>query len=110
MARAGQMRHRITVQSKTTTTNGRGERSETWSDLYTDVPASVRWLSSGELQAASARQSESTVEFELRVGLDITSEHRIVWEGRIYELEPPILDRSGMRRMRIKASEGVTDG
>lgn len=110
MARSGQMRHRITVQEKTTTTNGRGERSDSWADLYTNVPASVRWLSSGELQAAAARQSESTVEFEIRVGLDITSAHRIVWQGRFYELEPPLFDRTGQRRMRIMASEGVTEG
>lgn len=110
MARPGQMRHRMTVQVKSMQTNHLGERFEQWLDLYSDVPVSVRWLTARELQAASARQSHSTVEFELRPGLDITSEHRIVWQGRVYELEPPLFDRTTQRRMRIRASEGVTNG
>ena len=104
------MRQRITVQAKQETTGEFGERKVTWVDVYTDIPASVRWLTARELQAAAARQSESTVEFELRADFDITAEHRIVFQGKSFELEPPIFDQTARRFMRIKASEGVTDG
>lgn len=107
--RAGARRDRVTVQARTTTTNDRGERSDAWANVYTDVPVSVRWLTTREMQAAAARQSEVTVEFETDAAFAITAEHRILWEGAAYELEAPTFDPK-RRYLRIKAKEGVTDG
>lgn len=107
--RAGSRRHRVTVQRKTTGTNARGERTESWADLYTNVPTFARYMSARELQAAAARQSEVTVEFEFAAEFDVTAADRIVWEGLTYELEPPTFDPK-RRYLRIKGREGVTDG
>lgn len=111
MSRPGQMRHRITVQRNTETVNpATGVRSSSWADLYVGVPAAIRSLTSRELQAASARQSESSVEFELRAGLDINADDRIVFDGDVYDIEPPTFDETRQRRMKIKAARNLTNG
>lgn len=105
------MRHRATVQRKTETVNPMtGIRSTSWADLHIDVPFAVRSLTSSEMQAAAARQSKVSVEFETRVGLDIRADDRIVFEGEVYDIEPPTLDETRQRRMKIKAARGLTNG
>jgi len=107
----GAMRHSINVQEYTETTNPQtGVRTRSWSDKYTDVPAAYRALTSREQQGASARNSEVSVEFEMHAGLAITAANRIVFEGDVYEIEPPTLDETRQRRMKIKAARGMTDG
>ena len=111
LSRPGQMRHRVTVQRATRTQDpNTGIESTVWNDHLTDIPAAVRSLTSRELQAASARQSEVSVEFELRAGFDITGEDRISFEGEFWDLDPPTLDETRQRRMKIKASKGVSNG
>ena len=105
------MRHRATVQRATETQDpATGVQSTVWNDHLIDIPAAVRSLTSRELQAASARQSEVSVEFEMHAGLDITAKDRLVFEGSNWDLEPPTLDETRQRRMKIKASRGVADG
>lgn len=105
------MRHRITVQRKTETIDpATGVRSTAWADHLVSVPAAIRPMTSRELQAAAARQSEVSVEFEIRTGLDIEAGDRIVFDGHIWDIEPPTLDETRARRMKIKAARGVTNG
>lgn len=112
MNRLGPMRYRITVQERTTTTNSRGERVETWSDLYSDIPASLRYLTAREQQAAGARQSEVTVAFEMWASNvpNLSGEHRIVYAGDNYELEPPTFHGRQLEFVEVKAMKGPTDG
>jgi len=111
ISRPGQMRHRITVQEKTVAQDpATGIESVEWTDKHVDIPAAVRPLTSREMQAAAARQSEVSVEFELRAGLSITGADRILFEGEAWELEPPTLDETRQRRMKIKAARGLTSG
>lgn len=105
------MRHRATVQRKTEVVDPMtGIRSTSWADLHANVPFAIRSLTSNEMQAASARQSKVTVEFETRAGLDIRADDRILFEGHVYDIEPPMLDETRQRRMKIKAARGLTNG
>lgn len=111
LAKVGQMRHVITVQEKSEATDSStGVKSVTWSNKYSNIPAAVRPLTSREMQAAAARQSKVEVEFETRADYSITADDRIVFEGSNWELEPPTLDETRSRRMKIKAARGLTDG
>lgn len=112
MNRLGPMRYRITVQERTTTTNSRGERSESWADLYVSIPASMRWLTTREKQEASARQSEVEIAFEMWASNvpNLSPEHRIVFEGENYELEPPSFHGRHHEFVQVKATKGLTDG
>lgn len=109
---AGDMRHRVTVQEKTVATNARGERTESWADLYANVPAHVRFLTSRELQAANARQSEAVVSFEFwSVNVpDLSAEHRILYSTDTYELDPPTQYGTHLEFTAVKGSRGPTDG
>lgn len=106
------MRYRITVQERTTTTNSRGERVETWADLYSDIPASLRYLTVRERQEAAARQSEVSIAFEMWASNvpAISPEHRIVYNGENYELEPPSFHGRHLEFVQVKATKGLTDG
>jgi SPP1 family predicted phage head-tail adaptor len=111
MNRIGPMRHRIDIQRLTRTTNpSTGVVSETWATVHESYPASVRALSARELQAAGARQSEATVEFEMRADVTVNPDDRILFEGDVYDIEPPQLDPTRRRFYRIKASRNLTNG
>lgn len=116
MKPAGAFRHLATIQSRSETVSIDGIRSETWAAktvdglAYANVPVSFRALSARELLAAGARQSESTVEFEFRAGLDIDPQDRILFDGKVYDIEPPELDPTRARFIRIKARRSLTNG
>jgi head-tail adaptor len=56
--RAGQLRHLVTLQSRSTTPDTYGEPAQTWSNLHADQPASIEPLSGRELINAQAVQSD----------------------------------------------------
>ncbi len=60
-----ELRHRITFQKKTTTTNENGFTEESWTDIRT-VFASKNNLFGREFFQAVAVQAENTVEFGIR--------------------------------------------
>ena len=111
MNRIGKMRHRITFQELALTTDPTtGVQSEAWSDVGT-VWASFRGLTARELQAAGARQSEATVEFEIRKPVfNVNTSLRIQFDGDTYDVEEALLDSTRQRFYRIKAKRGVTNG
>jgi len=108
--RAGEYRHRVTIERKVVTQDpNTGFESVDWQPLHTDVQAAFRPLTSRELQAAGARQSRVSAEFEIADGLDVTGEDRIIHLGDVWELEPP--QPGGFNRMvKIKAARGLTSG
>ena len=112
MNRIGPMRYRVTVQEKTETVNSFGERQIVWADLYINIPASDRWLSTKELQEANARQSEVSIAFEFWAANvpNISSEHRILFDGDVYELEPPSFHGRQHEFVQVKGMKGLTDG
>ena len=110
--RIGKMRHVITFQEKTATTDSNGVRTETWANKsgFENIPASFRALTARELQAAGATRSEATVEFEIRADIDVTPDLRISFDGEVYDISEALLDGTRQRFYRIKAARGLTDG
>ncbi|MFQ5625592.1 MAG: phage head closure protein [Methyloligellaceae bacterium] len=85
--RAGQLRHRVQVQSRSSTTSG-GELSDTWSTVAT-VWADIDPLTGRELLAAHQTQSEATIRVAMRYGSelkDLTSDDRLLFKGRVLEI------------------------
>lgn len=102
--RTGPLRHRVTVQVKSTTQNAYGEEAITYTDLPTQpqIWANVRPASGRELFAAGASQqlSELMHRVEIRYRTDLSAEHRIVWENRNLDIES-IQDPSGRRQSLV---------
>jgi SPP1 family predicted phage head-tail adaptor len=89
---AGQIRHRVAIQSPTRgPKNATGEEPVTWGTVTT-VWASIEPLSGRELDRARQVQPDTThrVRFRHQPGVAIGADWRLVHEGRVFHLaEPP---------------------
>lgn len=104
--RSGPLRHSITIQSKGQTKNGFGELVEAWSD-FAIVRADVRDIASSERYVSQSLNSVMTKKFFIRYVDGITADMRIVHEGKVYDIDPPV-DSAGKRRMlEISGTEAV---
>jgi SPP1 family predicted phage head-tail adaptor len=102
---AGELRHLLTFQTKTEARDSFGSAVETWTDAFT---AWGRFEPTGtrEFPQAQKRNAETIGRFRIRYrsGIDADT-HRIVFDGRIFDIQPPV-DMSGSRReLLIEASE-----
>ena len=85
MIRAGDLRRRVTVQSKSVTANGYNEAIEAWSDLATVWAQAITSGSKGrEFVAAQKLYAETTIVFRIWYRADVTPLHRVVEAGRVY--------------------------
>lgn len=95
---AGKLRHRITIQAKST---GRdacgGELPAAWTD-FASVRASVEPLQGREYRSPSGDQAEATTRFRLRYLPGVTASMRVLCEGRVYNLVSPPIDPNLLHR------------
>lgn len=88
----GRLDQRITLQRKSSASDGMGGYDETWSDLDT-VWAEVRPLSSREVWDAMRISAETRFRARIRWREDAngapyyTSADRVTWKGRTYGIE-----------------------
>jgi len=81
----GELRHKITFQKLTTTTNENGFEVEDWED-YKTVWAAVSNLYGKEYFEAAAVQKENTVKFTIRYFKGLDTSMRILFQGRQYNI------------------------
>lgn len=108
---AGKLRHRVALQQPVKTqnpetgsvTNGWEKVAELWAEV---VPSSAR-----EFVAAMAVQSQITTRITIRYRDGISGKNRIVYRGKIYNIEGVLPDPvSGREYLTLPCSEGVNDG
>lgn len=84
--RAGWLRHRVTIQTKSESRDSYGEPDYTWSDLAT-VYAGVEPLRGEERMMARAETQELTHRIRIRYYSDsVTPEARVKWGSRIFDI------------------------
>lgn len=83
--RAGRLRHRITLQTRSATLDAAGNRPAAWTDDAT-VWGAVEPLSGRELIAAQAAQSEVTHKLTLRWRAGVTAAMRVAFGSRTFEI------------------------
>lgn len=81
----GELRHRITFQKLTTTTNENGFEVEAWED-YKTVWVAITNLHGREYFEAAAVQKENTVKFTIRYFKGLDTSMRILFQGRQYNI------------------------
>ena len=105
---AGMLNKQIIVQSKTSTKDADGVKTETWSTFCT-IWAAVGDLYGREYYAAAAVQMEQTTKFTVRYRADITTAMRVSYGGNYYHIDDTDkLDHKGqwmILRARLKESE-----
>lgn len=107
--RSGPLRHRITLQNRTSSKDEFGQLVETWADLAT-VWGSVEPISGRELLSAQQTLGEVTHRIRTRYCAGITAATRILFNGRIFDIESVINDKEKNAHIEIMAKEGTTIG
>ncbi len=111
---AGKLRHRIDIQEfKAVRDPATGEFGESlWVTRWERCPARVAPLSTRDLVAAQAGQSEATGRMIIRYRPGVVSAMRIVYRDEVYSIEgPPLEDpESGREYLTLLVSKGVKDG
>lgn len=112
MLDAGRLRHRVTIQSRQNVQDPiTGESVVVWTDAWVNIAAAIEPLSAGELIAGQAQRSEVTARITIRSLAGLTAEHRLLHNGRVFNLAGAIPDPdSGQEWMTLPCSEGVNDG
>ncbi len=112
--RAGDLRHRVTFQSRSIAADSFGAQSAVWSDVAT-VSADISPLSGRELLAAQQINVEISHSITIRyqaqfAGPKAVAAMRIVYGDRIFNIHASIDPDERRRSLQITASEGLNDG
>jgi len=83
--RAGQLRHRITIQSVGSSYDDYGDLSNSWSTLAT-VWASISPISGKEERIADQMQGVETHSIKIRYRSGVTAQNRILFGSRTFEI------------------------
>lgn len=107
----GKYRHRVTIEQQQETRDGMGGVVVAWVLFAADVPAEVLTGAGREAIAADQQQATIAARINLRYLPGLMAKMRIVWDGRVFNIEgEPDLDPTGRREMRCKCSAGMNDG
>lgn len=92
MIRAGDLRHRVTIQSVSEAQNSIGEIIETWGTFAT-VWARVDPLSGRQLLAANQLDEPVSARLRMRYLAGVTGKMRVVYSGTTYNIRgAPMVD------------------
>ena len=111
---AGNLRKRVTFQTRSTATDSFGGQINVWVDAFT-VYAEVSPLSGRELVSAQAVQSEVSPQLTVRYRPDFSdpksvSRMRAVYNGRTFNIHASINLDERNRQVTLSVSEGLNDG
>ena len=82
----GKLDRRISFQAKSDTLDANGERLAVWSTFAENVAANVAPSGGREFLRASRVFETASAVFLVRYRKDITQEHRILYEGKAYNI------------------------
>ena len=106
--RAGRLRHRLVLQSKTETRNAYGEAVITWATQAT-VWGSIEPLSGKEYLAQAQVQSEQLVRIIIRYRSGITTAYRVKNNTQTYDIEAVLNDQMHDRMLTLMCREGESE-
>lgn len=95
--RAGLLRHRLTFQTQSSTTDETGQKTDSWSTTFT-VWGEVEDLSASELLASGGYSAQVSTRVTVRPRSGITAGMRIIHGVRTFEITGPPVDLTGRNR------------
>lgn len=112
--RAGDLRHRVTIQAATEIQDAYGEAIPTWTDVST-VWASVEPLSGREYLAARQEQQEVRTRITIRWRPGMKPGNRVLWTDHggvthVYDIEDVIADPTSRIWIELMCVEDIADG
>lgn len=107
---AGDLKHRVLIQSRGTSKDSDGDTVETWTDFAT-LWAACEPVSVRDFIASRAPQSEIAVRFKVRYRDDLLASMRIVHRGAAYNIAGVLPDKdSGLEYLTLPCTAGVNLG
>lgn len=104
--RAGELRHRVTIQQPVESRNSFGEVTVTWQDVAT-VWAAIEPLRGREFWEARQTVAEMDVRIRIRYRSGITPKMRVVWGSKVYDIESVIDVESRRKELHLMCREMV---
>lgn len=104
----GRMRHRVTIETQSTTVDAVGQRANTWTKVET-VWCSVRPLSGREYLSASGPRAEITHEITFRYPVTVQPKDRILFGNRLFDVESVFTQDERGRYVTARAIENNDD-
>lgn len=104
--RAGELRHRVTIQEASETVTSAGERSKTWNDVAT-VWAAIEPLTGRERWQAQQVMATATHRVRMRYRGDVDVENRLVYGSRVLDILQVINPDERGRELVIICAEAV---
>lgn len=112
------LRHRIEFQELVEEQDSEtGASIQTWQTAYMDsdtpldsVPAEVLTGPGREFRNSGTTQAEATARINLRWFPGLLATWRILWDGRIYNIQSIETDITGRMEWRLRCVDGASDG
>ena len=92
----GSLRHRVTIESQTTTQDAYGGEVITWSEVAT-VWAAVEPLSGREFMDGRRQEAEINTRIRIRYRSGLLPGMRVTWGDHTYDIEA-VIERESRRR------------
>lgn len=117
--RIGDLRRRVSIQTRGTTLDSYGQQLTTWADLLTGVPAAIQALSGRELLAAQAINTEVSHIITVRYAAALADPKavaamRVVYvnEGvtRLFNISAAMNLDERNRQIDLLCAEGLNNG
>lgn len=112
------LRHRVEIQEPVDVQDpNTGVITRVWQTVALDsdtilnsVPAEVLTGPGRELHAAGTKLAETTARINIRWFPGLLKTHRILWDGRTFEIIGISEDVTARREYRINCKDGLSDG
>jgi head-tail adaptor len=113
--RAGQLRHRISIERRTDTFDAYGEAVATWTPVVSSYPARVRDDSQREFTAQLQVQAQKTIHIEIRdPRVPLTTKDRVTFEhpvngASVFDIRAILGGENIARSLILMCSEHSTE-
>lgn len=115
---SSRLRHRIEFQELVVEQDSEtGATVQSWQTAYLDsdtpldsVPAEVLTGPGREFRGTGTTQEEATARINLRWFPGLLQTWRILWDGRIYNIQSIETDATARREWRLRCVDGASDG
>ena len=108
--RAGQLRQRVTLQTRDTTADAYGQQVTTWTDFAASVPAEVAPLSGREFLTAGATQGEVMAKVLIRYLAGVVPAMRLLFDGDTYNIVAVLPDSTARKHLTLMVGKGLNNG
>lgn len=107
--KAGDLRHRVLLQSLGTTQDSIGQPVIAWADFAT-VWGDVRFLSGLETVKADAPISVARASIRIRFLAGVVANMRATYDGRTFDIKAVLPDSTGRRFIDLACETGANNG